>query len=138
MLKALIIDDEANSRDALKGKLDLFCPEIEVAGEAENIEQALEAAENLRPDILFLDINLSGEDGFQLLEKLASITERMPEVIFITAHDEYAIKAIKFSAADYLLKPIDPEELVKAVRKIEAKKDVDPSPKLQPKENAGV
>lgn len=130
MLKALIIDDEANSRDALKGKLDLFCPEIEVIGEAENVDQALEAAENLKPEILFLDINLSGEDGFQLLERLSAMTARMPEIIFITAHDEYAIKAIKFSAADYLLKPIDPEELVKAVRKIEAKKDVDPSPKL--------
>ena len=127
MLKALIIDDEANSRDALKGKLDLFCPEIEVVGEAENIDQALEAAQNLNPDILFLDINLSGEDGFQLLERLREIADRMPEIIFITAHDEYAIKAIKFSAADYLLKPIDPEELVKAVRKIEAKKDVDPA-----------
>ncbi len=130
MLRALIIDDEANSRDALQGKLDLFCPEIEVVGQAENIEQALETCENVNPDILFLDINLSGEDGFQLLERLKDVTQRMPEVIFITAHDEYAIKAIKFSAADYLLKPIDPEELVKAVRKVEAKKDIDPAPKL--------
>ena len=130
MLRAVIIDDEQNSRDALKGKLDLFCPEIEVCGEAENIENAFETCENTHPDILFLDINLSGENGFDLLQKLSGSAHRMPEVIFITAHDEYAIKAIKFSAADYLLKPIDPEELVKAVRKVEAKKDIDPAPKL--------
>ena len=131
MLKALIVDDEKNSRDSLKGKLDLFCPEIEILGEAENVTQAVEFCENNRPDLLFLDVNLAGESGFEILEKLAVSEGRMPEIIFITAHDEYAIKAIKFSAADYLLKPIDPEELVKAVRKVEVKKDIDPAPKLK-------
>lgn len=130
MLKALIIDDEQNSRVALKGKLDLFCPEIEIIGEAENVATALDVCEIKRPDLLFLDINLAGEDGFSILEHLRENASRMPEIIFITAHDEHAIRAIKFSAADYLLKPIDPEELVKAVRKVEAKRDVDPAPKL--------
>ncbi len=131
MLKALIIDDEKNSRESLKGKLDLFCPEIEVKGEVETVAKAVEFCENNRPDLLFLDINLAGENGFDILEQLHAGEIRMPEIIFITAHDEYAIKAIKFSAADYLLKPIDPEELVKAVRKVEAKKDIDPAPKLK-------
>ncbi len=130
MLQALIIDDEQNSRDALKGKLDLFCPELEIIGEAEDVANALEVCELKKPDLLFLDVNLAGEDGFEILEKMKQTGSRMPEVIFITAHDEHAIRAIKFSAADYLLKPIDPEELVKAVRKVEAKKDIDPAPKL--------
>ena len=130
MLQALIIDDEQNSREALKGKLDLFCPELEITGEAENVSGALEICETEKPDLLFLDINLAGEDGFEILERLKEKGARMPEVIFITAHDEHAIRAIKFSASDYLLKPIDPEELVKAVRKVEAKKDIDPAPKL--------
>ncbi len=130
MLKALIIDDEQNSREALRGKLGLFCPEIEITGEAENVEDAFVFCEENKPDLLFLDINLAGDDGFTLLDRLGATGERLPEIIFITAHDEYAIKAIKFSASDYLLKPIDPEELVKAVRKVEAKRDVDPSPKL--------
>ncbi len=130
MLQSIIIDDEQNSRVALRGKLDLFCPELEIIGEAENVSDALELCEKSRPDLLFLDVNLAGEDGFDILEKLKDSTVRMPEIIFITAHDEHAIRAIKVSAADYLLKPIDPEELVKAVRKVEAKKDIDPAPKL--------
>ena len=130
MLQAIIIDDEQNSRVALKGKLDLFCPEIEIIGEAEDVTGALNLCETKRPDLLFLDVNLAGEDGFEILEKLKDTGHRMPEIVFITAHDEHAIRAIKFSAADYLLKPIDPEELVKAVRKVEAKKDIDPAPKL--------
>ena len=130
MLQALIIDDESNSREALKGKLNLFCPEIEITGEVENVADAIKACEINKPDLLFLDINLAGEDGFEILERLNQTGGRLPEVIFITAHDEHAIRAIKFSAADYLLKPIDPEELVKAVRKVEAKKEIDPAPKL--------
>jgi two-component system LytT family response regulator len=130
MLQALIVDDEPQSRVALKGKLDLFCPEIEVIGEAESVAAAVDLCEIKKPDLLFLDVNLAGEDGFEILERLKEHESRMPDVIFITAHDEHAIRAIKFSAADYLLKPIDPEELVKAVRKVETIRDVDPAPKL--------
>ncbi len=130
MLTALIVDDEQNSREALKGKLELFCPEIEILGESETVSDAAQKMITQSPDVLFLDINLSGEDGFDLLEELQKSDEKLPEIIFITAHDEFAIKAIKFSASDYLLKPIDAEELVKAVRKVEAKREMDPSPKL--------
>jgi two-component system LytT family response regulator len=126
MIRALILDDEAASREALKGKLQLFAPEVEVIGESESVQDALSKVIEDQPDVIFLDINLSGENGFELLEKLQESSEgqeEKPEVIFITAHDEFALRAIKFSALDYLLKPIDPEELVKAIRKLEEQKN---------------
>lgn len=128
MLKALIIDDEENSRAALKGKLELFCPDINPIAEAGNIEAGISEVVTGKPDVMFLDVKLAGETGFELLEKIRTddITWN-GEVIFTTAHDEYALKAIKFSALDYLLKPIDPEELVKAVRKVQQKNMMEPS-----------
>lgn len=124
MLKAIIIDDEQNSRETLIGKLDLFCPELEIAGQGGSVQEGLEMINNHEDlDILFLDIDLSGESGFDLLKQLAeNPQDHHPAIIFTTAHDEFAIQAIKFSALDYLLKPIDPEELVKAVRKVESEK----------------
>jgi two-component system LytT family response regulator len=122
MIQALLVDDEQNSRDTLKGKLELFCPEVEVVAEADSVAAAAEALQKHKPGLLFLDIELAGESGFDLLKDIADNDEVNPSVIFITAHDEFAIKAIKFSALDYLLKPIDPEELVKAVRKAEEEK----------------
>jgi two-component system LytT family response regulator len=119
MLKAVLIDDEENSRETLKGKLDLFCPEVEIAGEATSVEEGITLVVNEKPDVLFLDIQLSGESGFDILEAIQKEDDVNPEIIFITAHDEFAVRAIKFSALDYLLKPIDPEELVKAIRKAE-------------------
>lgn len=124
MVKVVIVDDEENSRDTLRGKLDLFCPEVEIGGEAANVKDALELIDNEKPDAIFLDIKLAGESGFDILEEVAKNEEVDPEIVFITAHDEFAIKAIKFSALDYLLKPIDPEELVKAIRKIEEQKGI--------------
>lgn len=129
-MKAIIVDDEANSRDALKGKIKLFCPEIQLVGEAKDVSSAFQLCETTKPDLMFLDINLAGGSGFEILEQLIKEDIKVPDVIFTTAHDEYAIKAIKFSAIDYLLKPIDPEELVKAVRKVEAKMDFDSSIKI--------
>ncbi len=124
MLKAIIIDDEPNSRETLIGKLDLFCPELEVAGQGGSVQEGLDMIkEQEDADVLFLDIDLAGESGFDLLKALAEEPEaKHPAIIFTTAHDEFAIQAIKFSALDYLLKPIDPEELVKAVRKVESEK----------------
>jgi two-component system LytT family response regulator len=122
MIQALLVDDEQNSRETLKGKLELFCPEVEVIGEAGSVAEAQEALQKHKPQLLFLDIELGGESGFDLLEALSAQTTESPSVVFITAHDEFAIRAIKFSALDYLLKPIDPEELVKAVRKAEEEK----------------
>ena len=122
MIRVIIIDDEENSRETLRGKLDLFCPEVEVAAEAGSVKDGLEAISKETPDAVFLDIQLAGESGFDILEKIAQDEADQPEIIFVTAHNEFAIKAIKFSALDYLLKPIDPEELVKAVRKVEETK----------------
>lgn len=124
MVKVAIIDDEENSRDTLKGKLDLFCPEVEIAGEAGTVSDGITLITETKPDALFLDIKLAGESGFDILDEVARNPDLNPEIVFITAHDEYAIKAIKFSALDYLLKPIDPEELVKAIRKIEDQKGI--------------
>jgi len=123
MIRAIIIDDEENSRETLKGKIDLFCPEVEIAGEADNVEDGIKAISEADPDVVFLDIQLTGESsGFDILNEIGNNPEVNPEIIFITAHNEFAIKAIKFSALDYLLKPIDPEELVKAIRKAESRK----------------
>lgn len=133
MIRALIIDDEENSRAALKGKLELFCPDISPIDEADAIDSAMHQITAHQPSVIFLDVKLAGETGFELLERLQKEEpEWNGDVIFTTAHDEYALKAIKFSALDYLLKPIDPEELVKAVRKVEEKKSV------EPKGNIGV
>lgn len=119
MIRVVIIDDEENSRETLRGKLDLFCPEVEVAAEASSVKEGLNAITAEKPDAVFLDIQLAGESGFDILEEIRDNDNIDPEIIFVTAHNEFAIKAIKFSALDYLLKPIDPEELVKAVRKVE-------------------
>ena len=119
-LTALILDDEAQSRKALMGKLKLFCPEVQTVLEASTVDEAWDLLLGHKPQLLFLDIHLSGELGFDLLERLSSDEpEWSGAVIFVTAHDAYALRAIKFSALDYLLKPVDPEELVKAVRKAE-------------------
>jgi two-component system LytT family response regulator len=116
MLKALIVDDEPKARENLQILLHDFIDGVEVVGLCENIAEATEAVRLHAPDVVFLDIQLQRETGFDLLTKLKEINF---EVIFTTAYTEYAIKAFKFSAIDYLLKPIDIEELKKAVARVE-------------------
>ena len=116
MLKALIVDDEPKARENLQILLHDFVEGVEVVGLCENIAEATEAVRLHAPDVVFLDIQLQRETGFDLLTKLKEINF---EVIFTTAYTEYAIKAFKFSAIDYLLKPIDIEELKKAVARVE-------------------
>jgi two-component system, LytTR family, response regulator len=118
MLKAVIVEDEKKSRETLTGLLKLFCNNVEVVAEADDVQSGIEAIETHSPDILFLDIQMPDGNGFQLLEALKEINF---EVIFTTAYDQFAIKAIKFSALDYLLKPIFPDDLKDAVRKAEEK-----------------
>ena len=116
MLKALIVDDEPKARENLQILLTDFVEGVEVAALCENIAEATQAVREHAPDVVFLDIQLQRETGFDLLTKLKEIDF---EVIFTTAYTEYAIKAFKFSAIDYLLKPIDIEELKKAVARVE-------------------
>ena len=113
-MKALLVDDERLARNELRRLLKAH-PDIEVVGEAVDVEDALEKAAALRPDILFLDIQMPGDDGFTLLEKLEP---PLPLVIFTTAYDEFALKAFEFNALDYLLKPVDPNRHVAALEKI--------------------
>ncbi len=115
MIKAIIIDDERLARNELKRLLESF-PKIEVVGEASNAEEAVKIIDQLHPDLLFLDIQMPGKTGFDLLTALET---GVPEVIFTTAYDEYALKAFEFNALDYLLKPIDPQRLAEAIRKVE-------------------
>jgi len=114
MIRAVIIDDIANARISLKADLADYCPEIEVVGEAEGVVTGAKTIKELQPEIVFLDIQMNDGNGFDLLEILPEINFKL---IFTTASNEFAIKAFKFSAVDYLLKPIDPSELQEAVRK---------------------
>jgi two-component system, LytTR family, response regulator len=118
MLRSIIVDDELKSRESLKKMLSRFCQDVEVTALCQNVAEGLEAIDTYKPDVVFLDVQMQRETGFDLLEKLGDIDF---EVIFTTAHMEYAIKAIKFSAIDYLLKPIDIDELRRAIAKVEKK-----------------
>jgi two-component system, LytTR family, response regulator len=119
MFKAVIIDDINNSRVTLRHDLEKYCPQIQVIGEADGVTSGLKIISDLIPEVVFLDIQLTDGTGFDLLEKLG---ESDFQVIFTTALDAYGIKAVKFSALDYLLKPIDPDELIEAVNKLKNNK----------------
>jgi two-component system LytT family response regulator len=112
-MKALIVDDERIARQELRRLLDAH-PEIEICGEARSGEEALALIPKLAPDLVFLDIQMPGMTGFDVLDRLDDV----PQVIFATAYDEYAIKAFEVSALDYLLKPIDPVRLAAALQKV--------------------
>lgn len=113
MHKALIIDDERLARNELKKMLQDF-PEIEVIGEAANANEGIEKIESLSPDLIFLDIQMPGKTGFDMLCEL----ERTPHVIFTTAYDEFALKAFEVNALDYLMKPVEPKRLADALHKL--------------------
>ncbi|MEY3178036.1 MAG: hypothetical protein RL463_1308 [Bacteroidota bacterium] len=110
---AIVIDDERLARNELKKLLSDY-PEVEVIGEAANVDEAIKLIEELMPDLIFLDIQMPAKTGFDLLAEL----ETVPSVIFTTAHDEYALKAFEVNALDYLLKPIDPKRLSDAIQKV--------------------
>lgn len=115
-MKAIIIDDERLARKELLTLLENH-PNIEVVDEAVNADEALEKIETHDPDVIFLDVQMPGKTGFELLETM----ERVPQVIFTTAYDEFALKAFEFNALDYLLKPIRAERLSESVQKIQAR-----------------
>ncbi|MBL0183487.1 MAG: response regulator transcription factor [Chitinophagaceae bacterium] len=112
MITAIIIDDEAKGRLALRQKLNSYCPNVNILAEAVDGIEALAAIEKLHPQLIFLDIEMPKMNGFEMLN---NIKEKKFQIIFTTAYDQYAIKAIKYAAFDYLLKPVDIEELKTAV-----------------------
>jgi class 3 adenylate cyclase/DNA-binding NarL/FixJ family response regulator len=119
MIKAVIIDDEVHCVDTLSILLADYCPEVEILEKCMSPKKGLEAIETLKPELVFLDIEMPTMNGFELLEHFKQIPFC---VIFTTSYDQYAIKAIRFSALDYLLKPIDPKELIAAVHKVHAQR----------------
>ncbi|WP_341838861.1 LytTR family DNA-binding domain-containing protein [Chitinophaga caseinilytica] len=112
MIKALIIEDEPHNRNNLRALLEKYCAQVEVVGLAADAFEARELIGRLQPKLVFLDVQLPGKDGFEMLQELGTYDF---EVIFVTAFSEYGIRAIRFSAIDYLMKPLDIPELVAAV-----------------------
>lgn len=112
--KAIIVDDEADGRLVLSNLLSTYCPEVKLLQQCKSANEGVLAIDTFSPDIVFLDINMPRINGFSMLEK---VKEKDFDLIFVTAHHDYAIKAIRYSALDYLLKPIDPEELVAAIQR---------------------
>jgi len=111
MISALIVDDERLARVELRRLLDAH-PDIEIRGEASHVDEALSAIRDMKPDLVFLDIQMPGATGFDLLERIEGM---IPEIVFVTAYDEHALRAFEFNALDYLLKPIDPVRLSEAL-----------------------
>ena len=115
MIRCVIVEDEEMARKVLKSLLAQYCPDVMVCAEADDITSGQEVIEAFRPDLVFLDIEMPGGSGFKLLSNIKDIDF---EVVFITAYEQFAIKAIRHDALDYLLKPVDPKELVAAVEKV--------------------
>lgn len=113
-MTAVIVDDEQNVREALLRLLEIWCPEVEILAQAESVREAFNVLQEHSPDLVFLDVELGDGTSFDLLRRLP---KRNFSIIFATAHEHYAISAIRASASDFLLKPIDPDELVEAVRR---------------------
>nr|NQU91900.1 response regulator transcription factor [Bacteroidota bacterium] len=119
MVKAVLIEDESKSRKALVSLLNRYCTNVLINGEADSVKTGIEQIRLHKPDVIFLDIQMPDGSGFKLLEEVENFGF---DIIFTTAFDQFAIKAIKYSALDYLLKPIVPQELIEAVKKVEERK----------------
>src|SRR5438034_1348692 len=118
MIRTVLVDDEFDSIHVLKNLLQIHCPEVEIVGEADGVSTALQVIKKSLPDLLLLDIAMNNENAFDLLNALNSVHF---QVIFVTAWDNHAIRAFKYSAVDYLLKPVDGDDLHKAIEKVTQK-----------------
>src|SRR5262245_5846006 len=118
MITAILIDDEDTGLKSLKAAIEKYCPDVEIKGIYNTPEAGLEAIREVNPDLVFLDVQMPGMSGFDVLQQASPVTF---DVIFVSAYDQYAIRAIHFSALDYLLKPVDRDELIHAVNKIKAR-----------------
>ncbi|MBC7936485.1 MAG: response regulator transcription factor [Rhizobacter sp.] len=117
-MKAILVDDEPDGIRTLQKMLELHCPQVKVTATCNNTTAAKQKLEELKPDLIFLDIQMPGKTG---LDMLADLTIKNFEVIFVTAHNDYMLQALQFSAADYLLKPVDEDRLIDAVKRVEKK-----------------
>lgn len=119
MITAVLIDDDKHLRTGLKAMLERYSNDINIINEAESVKTGVALLEKMQPQVLFLDIHLSDGTGFDILEQIAKTKGKTTaHIVFITAHEQYAVKAFKFSALDFLLKPVDPEELQNCIEKI--------------------
>lgn len=116
MLKAVIIDDEPKARKAIANVLEKYCPNIAIAGYADSVKTGIDIIHEQKPDLVLLDIQLGNSTGFDLLKAIGTVNFK---VIFITAYEKYAIRAFRFAAVDFILKPINPDELKEAIQKAE-------------------
>jgi two-component system, LytTR family, response regulator len=114
-MRAILVDDEPDGIRTLKKLLELNCPEVEIAATCSNAHDALQKLEEVNPEVIFLDVRMPGKSG---LEMLTEINVKNFEVIFVTAHNEYMLQALQFSAVDYLMKPVDEDRLVEAVARV--------------------
>lgn len=113
-MKAIVVDDEKKSRSTLISSINKYAPDIDIIGDAASVVEALKKIKDLQPDLLFLDVQLPDGSGFDILELMPNLNFK---IIFVSAYDKYAIDAFKFSAIDYLLKPVEPDLLVRAIEK---------------------
>jgi two-component system LytT family response regulator len=116
VMKAILVDDEPDGIRTLKKMLELHCPNVEVSATCSNAVAAKHQIKELQPDVVFLDIQMPGKSGLELLTELPA---KNFEIIFVTAHNEYILQALQYSAADYLLKPVDEDRLIEAVQRVE-------------------
>ncbi len=121
MIKALIVDDELKARNSLRKLLAKYCPDVQVVGTAENAIEAFEKIQSLQPNLVFLDIEMPKENGFKLLEKFKEVNF---DIIFTTAYSNYALKAFRYAALDYLTKPIDFRLLIEAIGRFKNKQEI--------------
>ncbi|MEO0470808.1 MAG: LytTR family DNA-binding domain-containing protein [Bacteroidota bacterium] len=128
MIRSIIIDDEEDARESLRLSLQKFCPQVEIIASCDGPIKGIDAIEQADPDLIFLDVQMPHMSGFDLLGKFP---EARFQTIFVTAHDKYAIRAIRFSALDYLMKPVDIDELVSAVGRVEIAREGQIAPPYQ-------
>lgn len=119
MIKCVLIDDESNSLEMMEWLLTTYCPQVKIEAMCNSGEKGIEAINKYKPDVVFLDIEMPHMNGFDMLEQIGKLTF---DVVFCTAYDQFAIKAFRYSALNYLLKPVDPDDLKETVRRIEEKR----------------
>lgn len=119
MIKCVLVDDETNALEMMEWLLKTYCPQVEIVAMCNTAEKGIEAIVALKPDVVFLDIEMPRMNGFDMLERVKNLSF---EVVFCTAYDQFAIKAFKYAALHYLLKPVDPEDLKATIRRVEEKR----------------